>query len=295
MLVSVIVITYNSSPYVLETLESAYRQTYPDLELIVSDDCSSDNTFALCQEWVSAHASRFRRALCTQTPRNLGICGNNNHALTHATGEWVKYIAGDDFLRHNCIERMVANLKEGTALYFCNSDSYDNSTHKVIYHLRFILPDGSARRQMRMMLKTEYDLGGPSLFVRRQALLEVGGFDTRFPMMEDFPIAMRFLAHGKNIHVVPESLVVWRMHGDNVSFTGRCSDSRNEAKWHYAKTYCLRHGLPLHLYSYWVSHWVLHHHRNGLHKALGYLLRCFDIVHIKRRFFPVVTQQYERA
>lgn len=48
MLVTVVVVTYNSSRFVIETLESVYRQSYTDIELIVSDDRSKDNTFSLC-------------------------------------------------------------------------------------------------------------------------------------------------------------------------------------------------------------------------------------------------------
>ena len=59
MLVSVIVITYNSSRYVLHTLESVHRQSFNDIELIVSDDCSTDNTFDLCREWLANYSDRF--------------------------------------------------------------------------------------------------------------------------------------------------------------------------------------------------------------------------------------------
>ncbi len=52
-LVSIIVCTYNSSKYVLETLESAKEQTYQNVELIVSDDCSTDNTVELCRKWIA--------------------------------------------------------------------------------------------------------------------------------------------------------------------------------------------------------------------------------------------------
>ncbi len=51
-LVSIIVITYNSSKYVLETLESAKAQTYQNIELIVSDDGSTDNTIEICKIWI---------------------------------------------------------------------------------------------------------------------------------------------------------------------------------------------------------------------------------------------------
>src|SRR5574344_829558 len=117
MVVSIIVITYNSSRFVLETLESAYRQTYQDIELIVSDDCSTDDTFSICQQWAEAHKSRFVHTLCTQTPHNGGITNNCNHALKFAQGKWIKYIAGDDILKDNCIERYIANIEPNIFLY----------------------------------------------------------------------------------------------------------------------------------------------------------------------------------
>ena len=60
-LVSVSVITYNSSKTVLETLESVKTQTYPNIELIISDDCSPDNTVEVCREWIEQNKERFVR------------------------------------------------------------------------------------------------------------------------------------------------------------------------------------------------------------------------------------------
>ena len=59
-LVSIIVITYNSSKYVLETLESAKAQTYQNIELIVTDDCSNDNTVEICRKWIEENKERFQ-------------------------------------------------------------------------------------------------------------------------------------------------------------------------------------------------------------------------------------------
>ena len=121
MLVTVIVITYNSAKYVLETLESVYRQSYNNIELIVSDDCSKDNTVSICQQWVDTNRNRFISAKVIQTENNSGICGNYNFALKNANGNWIKYIAGDDILEDNCIERFVSNIKPNTFLYTCIS------------------------------------------------------------------------------------------------------------------------------------------------------------------------------
>lgn len=58
-LVSIVVTTYNSSKYVLETLESVKAQTYKNIELIISDDYSLDNTVEICKKWITENSDRF--------------------------------------------------------------------------------------------------------------------------------------------------------------------------------------------------------------------------------------------
>ena len=103
-LVSVAVITYNSSNTVIETLDSIFAQTYPDLELIISDDCSSDNTVAVCRQWIAEHKTRFVYTTIIESPVNTGISANLNRAEDACKGNWVKGIAGDDLLLPECIE-----------------------------------------------------------------------------------------------------------------------------------------------------------------------------------------------
>ena len=104
-LVSVIVITYNSSNYVLETLESAKAQTYKNIELIISDDGSTDTTVGICKNWINQNKERFVAVKCITTGNNTGIAPNCNRGLKEAKGEWLKFIAGDDILMDSCIER----------------------------------------------------------------------------------------------------------------------------------------------------------------------------------------------
>lgn len=61
ILVSVVVITYNSEKYILETLESIKTQSYKNLELIISDDCSKDDTVMICRDWLDKEGERFIR------------------------------------------------------------------------------------------------------------------------------------------------------------------------------------------------------------------------------------------
>lgn len=293
MLVTIIVITYNSAKYVLDTLESVCRQTYNDIELIVSDDCSTDNTLDICRQWVEEHKGRFSNAIVIQTTTNGGICNNYNFALHHANGEWIKYIAGDDLLENNCIERFVANIQPDVHLYTCVTKHLQNETGETsLYATR--VPDRSAWHQARFMLKYLYGINGPTLFVERQQLLEIGGFEEKYPMIEDWPIAIRFATNGWRIGIIDEPLVQWRIYGDSISHSNYSFAVSLREAWHdYAMKYCWQYALPLHHYHYWLNNRILNHSDKSLStKILGYILRCIDLVNIKRKIIPIPQEPY---
>lgn len=294
MLVSIIVVTYNSSKYVLDTLKSIKDQTYQRIELIISDDCSNDDTMAICRSWIEEHKSRFARTLISQTPKNLGICGNYNHARALAQGDWIKYIAGDDMLKPTCIERFVANIQPYTDLYFSEAERQGISTDstiaepkKEIWHSPLLNNDN--KHQLRQMLRYHPMIPGPAIFVSRKALEDVDGFDERFPMSEDYPIVMRFLTHGRRVRTIEEPLVVWRAHKESVSAnytTSGFSQSVKGSVLFYTKKYCFRFGLFGIHYHEWLTFWIREHQDSSFYYCIGYFLRCFDIVNIKRKFFP---------
>ncbi len=106
-LVSIAVIIYNSSKYVVEMLESVKAQTYANIELIISDDHSTDDTVNVCQQWIEKNKEKFIRTDLITTPENKGVsanCTNCNRGIKAAQGEWIKFIAGDDILLPECIE-----------------------------------------------------------------------------------------------------------------------------------------------------------------------------------------------
>ena len=98
--------TYNAAEFVLETLESVFHQTHPIIELIISDDCSKDNTVELVEQWCSQQRvkERFTDIKIITVPKNTGIPANFNRCIKASTGEWLKLISGDDAFMPNCIE-----------------------------------------------------------------------------------------------------------------------------------------------------------------------------------------------
>ena len=88
-LISVLVIAYNSAKTIIETLDSIKKQTYPELELIVTDDCSSDNTIFITKKWIENNHGRFIRVKLVTSAQNTGISANYNRGEDECSGEWI--------------------------------------------------------------------------------------------------------------------------------------------------------------------------------------------------------------
>lgn len=182
ILVSIIVVTYNSEKFVEETLESVYNQDYNNIELIVSDDCSSDGTLQLCRRWEETHKNRFSEVKILQTPNNRGICGNYNFALQHATGKYIKYIAGDDVLYRHCISRFVTEAEAtGRKILYSALTPFSTVDREVVDKPtrnggKYCFETQNPKEQMRRMLDKVYGaVEGPTVFVDRQQFSLMGG------------------------------------------------------------------------------------------------------------------------
>jgi glycosyltransferase involved in cell wall biosynthesis len=98
---------YNGEAFVNETLASLAAQTYPNLEILISDDASSDRTAAICEQYASAD-SRFR---VIRQPRRHGWIGNVNVLLDHARGDYCFFAFHDDPLQPTYVARLVDALQ----------------------------------------------------------------------------------------------------------------------------------------------------------------------------------------
>jgi alpha-1,3-rhamnosyltransferase len=231
-LVSVIISSYNSSPFIVETLESIKKQTWEKLELIITDDCSEDDTVEISREWLNKHQQRFFHSEILTTRKNTGISANANRGLYASKGDWIKFLGADDTLKPSCIEDnmlWIAYHPEVKVLFSrieVYSDSFEphnliRTTPDVPYNPDGLLtPEISADSQYKMLLLNDRIHFSPSVFMHRETLLSLGGFDERFKMLEDYPLWLNLTKKGHKLYYKGKVTVNYRQHSKAINNTG---------------------------------------------------------------------------
>lgn len=232
ILVTVTVITYNSERFVIETLDSIFNQTYKNIELVVSDDASKDNTVKVCKDWIEAHKGRFVRCKLLTVEKNTGTASNVNRALAEARGEWIKSIAGDDLLFPNAIEEYLSFVQEGndiSAVTAKNVHFFGDIADKNFYYQD--MPYAHVAFGKRVTAKKQYSILkkmfiglGPTCFFKKSVLDQVGGYNEKYPSQEDYVLHMDIAKAGYKLHYLPKFLVYYRVDENSVS---HAKDSKN--------------------------------------------------------------------
>lgn len=207
--VTVLMPTYNVAPYVKEAIDSVLRQTYSDFELLVIDDCSTDNTVEVVR------GIEDRRIRIVQNEKNVGLAENLNRGLNNITTEYVARMDGDDIALPHWLESEISFLEThpdvgvcgGGGVRFGTSNStirfpekHDDIAANMLFHCTIIVPT------FRMSLYRDYNL-------RYRA--------DAFPA-EDYRFWADCLRVTK-LHNIPDSLFRYRMHPTQI-----CSSRRQE-------------------------------------------------------------------
>jgi glycosyltransferase involved in cell wall biosynthesis len=113
-MVSIVIPVYNREKFIRYAIESCLLQTYKNLEIIIYDNLSTDNTWNICQEYSKLH-SKIR---IYQNKRNLGPVINWENCISKCTGKYVKVLFSDDLLYNQCIELMVKKFNDEISFVF---------------------------------------------------------------------------------------------------------------------------------------------------------------------------------
>ena len=209
-LVSVIVPTYNRAEVISGAVESVLAQTYKNIEIVVVDDGSTDDTQAKLEEY----AGRIR----VVRQANRGPAAARNHGIQVALGEIIAFLDSDDLWLPTKLARQVALLTAGgDSVPCCLCNARLRSAHgddELSFHVAQIYPpfEQGIWLNPAEVLATRFVFFNQAVAVRRWALDKIGGFDESLWLLEDWDLALRLSTLGPWAFL-REPLAIWNPNG----------------------------------------------------------------------------------
>lgn len=222
-LVSVIILTYNSADTILETLESVKAQVYSPLELVISDDCSKDNTIEVVEAWIKENRNAFYCIKKTYGEKNVGLSGNMNRGLKEAQGQYIKYLAADDLLFPNAIEKYVALAQMDSKVLpigrvkLLLEEGRDAASVESYCEKCYAIARETGEKQYEKLLYSNWVVSPAADFFEKEALLLMGGYNEKYRLMEDYPMNMKLLKNGYYFGFIDEELVGYRISTGSIT------------------------------------------------------------------------------
>lgn len=205
MKISLITVTYNSGDVLRCAIESVLRQTYPDIEYILVDGASEDNTLDI----IRTCESRFTGRMHWISEPDQGLYDAMNKGIRMATGDIIGILNSDDFFTSNdVLEKVAAGFTEDIdAVYgdvhFVRSD---NLSHCVRYY--------SSKIFRRSLMRLGFIPAHPTFYCRKSCFEKYGYYKTDFKIAADFDLLLRFIyVHNIRIKYLPVDMVTMRLGG----------------------------------------------------------------------------------
>ena len=225
-LISIVITTYNQEKMILDCLNSLLRSQISDVELIVSDDCSPDNTYDVVQNWIDTNGNKFEKAVLVRQDINRGTVQNLISAINRSTSPYIKSIGGDDWFTDGAIDKIRDFIKTHdfdvafSSLRIANQDHYGNidisyeatPASKVEGFFSF-----NSQRQFKCLCKKNC-LWAPAALYTRTYWDNVKLWELNLIILEDWAMWLLGTMNNMRFAEVQEILVVYRQHMGSVSY-----------------------------------------------------------------------------
>ena len=240
-LVTVFIITYNSAEFILEGLESVKNQTYKNIELVVSDDCSTDNTVEIVNNWLEKNKNYFQNTVLVTSDKNTGVAPNCNRAVEASSGEWLKILSGDDRLNPDAIESYVKFIQKepqceivfGAFDFFGDSDDLTKTVKQNYEKNLYPLFQQNYKGQMKSFLKRMF-VPMPGLFFTKKLWQKIGGYDNKYPMADEYPFTFEVLRNKNKIYFLDKPVYRYNVREDSLCHNpNNITRTRRQGQLHF--------------------------------------------------------------
>jgi glycosyltransferase involved in cell wall biosynthesis len=233
--VSVILTSFNHAKYLREAIDSVLNQSYSDLELIILDDVSMDDSWAVINGYSDA------RVMAIRSQANGEINLLAKHVVTDvASGEYIAIHHSDDVWELDKLAKQVAYLDRYpevgavfTSACAIGEDGLPLGDSSHFYFSAFDQPNRSRQEWLRYFFNHDNALCNPSVLIRKSCYGECGSYNKAWLwQFDDFDMWLRLLMR-HDIHVMPEKLVRFRVRDDEANTSGYRRDSRIRSTYEY--------------------------------------------------------------
>lgn len=211
-IVSIICPCYNHEKYVKDLIKSLLNQTYTNLELIFTDDCSTDNTYNTLLDLQLKLKEKFVHTNIYKNQNNLGLVKTVNNMINISHGEYIKIIASDDFLDEKYIEKCVKFMEDNQNYNFMFTDYYVMDEKCTFENKKYIFKSNLSLYKNKNLYDELYKgnwLPAPTAFFRK-IFFDLYGLYNENYLVEDYPKWLQVLKY-ENPGFLYEFLVYYRV------------------------------------------------------------------------------------
>lgn len=227
-MISVCIPVYNGEKYLAQTLDSILGQTHREIEVVISDNASSDKT----PEIVESYARRDGRIISHRNAENLGYSRNIWGAVSHASSDIVAIYHADDVYHPDIVSRELRILEAEPAVggvfalpaVFTSSPSkaerrpfYARLSARGPFREDLDALVGGYEDYLPLIMEFGNIFACPSFMTRKQLFIEQGGFSDRYPSNEDLELWIKYLRAGQKLAIVNEFLLNYRLSSSQAS------------------------------------------------------------------------------
>lgn len=205
MKISLITATYNSARTLRDTIQSVLLQSYPNIEYIIIDGDSQDNTMDVVKEYEPL----FNGRMCWISERDTGLYDAINKGIVMATGELVGILNSDDFFTSSTIVEEIANnfCEDTDAVY---GDVHFVNSNDLMHSVRYY----SSQVFRPSLMKLGFMPAHPTFYCRKKCYEKYGLYKTDFKIAADFDLLLRFIyIHHIAVKYLPLDMVTMRIGG----------------------------------------------------------------------------------
>lgn len=206
--ITVCITNYNYSRFIIECLDSIMNQTFENLELIVIDDVSSDNSIAVISKWMKKNNRRFQKVMLLKNSTNQGPSSSRNIAINMASGANIMIVDADNSLYPSAISKlMTAHSLANVAGVYSQIEIFGNC--KSIGY-------ADIWDDERLRIANYVDV---MALIKKEAWEQVSGFTHIEEGWEDYDFWLKFVDAGLELAYLPQILCRYRVHGDSRTAT----------------------------------------------------------------------------